>query len=1136
MKRKLLYLIKMVSENVLYGLIIQSLLMSTLMAHEISAQIKPIDQTFVRLAKAEGLLFEIFGEIEARTDYRFVYPADILENKPPINIKSRRQSVNDILVEVGTVAKLRFKQVDNTIYVARPGEETDGGKIEIPVEMAEVRGRVTDERGDPIPGATIIIEGTASGTATDIDGNFSLEAPEGAILLVSFIGYQAQRVTLSNQTSLTIILQEDLSSLDEIVVVGYGTQKKSDLTGSISSIKGDAVKEFPVTSIDQALQGRAAGVQVTQASAAPGGGVSVRIRGSNSINSGSEPLYVIDGFPIYPDNSAYGVGGNRQPSNIMSTINPNDIESIEILKDASATSIYGSRGSNGVVLITTKRGKSGESKIDYEGSMSVQNISNRIDVLNGRDYATYLNTMEQSQGGAPLYTQTEIEAIGEGTNWLNEVTRTGMISSHQLSFTGGNEKTQYAVVGNYFENEGIIKNTDFKRYGVRLNLDNKALDDRLTINSSWSINRTESNNAPTDRGGPGGIIITSLGLDPTVPVRNVDGTYALASYDGRFLTNPLQELEHVTDRDINNRILGNTGLTYKILDGLNFKTSIGADILSANRATFFPSENSRLGRDRAGELTKANRSSINILNENILSYSNQINKDHRLDIVAGYTFQKELNEGMSATNRGLSASHVDQATLGGGTDIQIPSSDRREWLLKSFLGRVNYNLMEKYLLTFSLRRDGSSRFGSTNKWANFPSVAGAWRVVEEDFFQGSSLSNLISDLKFRTSWGITGNSEIPVYNSLANLREFNYVFGGNLVLGLAEARLANPGLKWETTTMYNFGIDLSFMENRLNLTTEYFYNQTEDLLLFVTIPSSLGFESILKNSGSLENKGLEISLNYIPINRPDFRWDITGNISFLRNKITDLGTSTPFFSGSTSSGHLGIPGSWVEAGYPIGVWRGYRYIGLFQSQEEIDSSPSRSGDRPGYPRYRDTNGDGTINPQDFTVMGDPNPDFTWGLTTTLNYRKIDFNLFIRGVHGNDIRNLQQSELGDGVQKINQIANILVDSWTPENRNASRPVIDGNRDFANSYRASDYFIEDGSFIRIQNVSIGYTLPVTKFVRNARLYISAQNPLLFTKYKGFDPEVNNLGQNNLNRGDDYDAYPRSKTYTVGINIGL
>ena len=1006
----------------------------------------------------------------------------------------------------------------------------------IKYQQIPIKGKVTDQNGNAIPGATVLVESSTTGTATDLNGNFSIDVPEGSVLVISFIGYEPQRITVENQSLLNVILQEDLSSLEEVVVVGYGTVKKSDLTGSVSSIKGESIREFPVASIDQAVQGRAAGVQVTQASAAPGGGVSVRIRGSNSINSGSEPLYVIDGFPIYPDNGAYGVGGSRQPSNIMSTINPNDIESIEILKDASATSIYGSRGSNGVVLISTKRGKSGESIVEYDGSVSVQNISKKIDVLNGRDYAIYLNTMEQSQGGAPLYTQEEIDAIGVGTNWLDEIIQQGSISSHQLSFSGGNEKMRYAIVGNYFNNEGIIKHTDFNRYGIRLNLDNSALNGRLMINSSWSFNRTNSNNAPTDRGGPGGIIITALGLDPAVPVRDADGEYQLASYDGRFNINPLQELEYVTDRDINNRVLGNTGFTFNIIEGLNFKTSIGADVLNAGRTTFFPVEISRLGRDRSGELTKANRSSINILNENILTYNRQFNQNHNLNVIGGYTFQKEVNEGMSATNRGLSASHVDQASLGGGTDIQIPFSDRRQWLLKSFLGRINYNLMERYLLTVSFRRDGSSRFGAANKWANFPSVALGWRIVEEDFFQSSSLSKAVSDLKLRGSWGITGNSEIPVYNSQANLNEHNYVFGENLVLGLADGRLSNPDLKWETTKMFNIGLDLSLFENRLNLTTEYFYNNTEDLLLYVTVPSSLGFSSILKNSGSLDNKGFELSLNYVAIDRQDLRWDISGNISFLRNEITDLGTSTPFFSSSTS-GHMGIDGSWVEAGNPIGVWRGYRYLGIFQNQEEIDNNPARSGDKPGYPRYQDTNEDGVITPDDYVIMGNPNPDFTWGFNTTLNYKQLDLNIFIRGVQGNDIRNLQQAEMGDGVQKINQIANILTDSWTPQNPNATRPVIDGNRDFANSYRDSDYFIEDGSFIRVQNIALGYTLPLmSKFIRKARVYVSAQNPLLFTNYKGFDPEVNNRGQNNLNRGDDYDAYPRSKTFNVGINLGL
>ncbi|MEQ8420048.1 MAG: TonB-dependent receptor [Arenibacter algicola] len=997
-----------------------------------------------------------------------------------------------------------------------------------------VSGTVTDgESNTPLPGVNVIA-GT-SGVITDFDGNYELNVPDGVtVLTFSSLGFASQEININGRNVINVTLEPQSQALDEVVIVGYGTVKKSDLTGSVSSIDGDSFKELPVTSVDQAIQARAPGVQVTQASAAPGGGVSVRIRGSNSINSGSEPLYVVDGFPIYPDNEAYGAGGNRRASNALASINPNDIQSIEVLKDASATSIYGSRGSNGVVLITTKRGKQGKAKISYEGSYSTQTITNSIDVLNGSEFATYLNTLETSQGGAPIYSQAQIDAFGEGTNWLDEVTRVGIIQNHQLTFSGGNENSQYALTGNYHENDGIVKNTDFQRYGIRLNLDNKALNDFVNISSSWAINRTESNNAPTDRGGPGGIIITALGLDPTVPVRNEDGTYALASYDGRFSINPLQELEYATDQDITTRILGNTGFTFNILEGLKAKTSIGADILNVNRTSFFPSVNTRLGRDNAGELTLANRSSSNFLNENILTYNKQIGEKHFIDAVVGYTFQKEVNKYTSTTTRGITAASVDQATLQGGPDILTPFSNRREWLLESLLGRVNYNFDSRYLATVTFRRDGSSRFGKENKWANFPSVALGWNIANEGFFENSQLSETINNLKLRGSWGLTGNSEIPVYNSLANLNEYNYVFNGGLVLGLADGRLGNPDLKWESTTMTNVGLDASFFNDRLNLTLDYFYNQTEDLLLFVTIPSSLGFESILKNSGSLENRGFEVGLDGYVINNENFKWNVSGNISFLRNKLLDLGDSTPFFSSSTS-GHLGVDGSWVEAGNPIGVWRGYDYIGIFQSEEEIASNPSRSGDKPGYPQYRDVSGDGEITPDDYVIIGDPNPDFTWGLNSTLNYKNFDMGIFFRGSQGFDVRNLQASEIGDGVQKINQLANILTDSWTPSNTSASRPVIDGNRDFANSYRDSDYFIEDGSFIRLQNLSLGYTFPdIQKYISKARVFVSGQNLFTITDYSGFDPEVNNRGQNNLNRGDDYDAYPRSRTLTLGVNL--
>ncbi|CAN5269045.1 TonB-dependent receptor [soil metagenome] len=913
-------------------------------------------------------------------------------------------------------------------------------------------------------------------------------------------------------------------------MVGYGTVKKSDLTGSVSTIKADAIKEMPVVSVDQAIQSRAPGVQVTQSSAAPGGGISIRVRGANSINSGSEPLYVIDGFPMYPDNAAMGTSGNRQSSNAMATINPNEIESIEILKDASATSIYGSRGSNGVVLITTKRGKEGQSRVEYEGSYSAQTISRKIDVLNGGDYARYLNLLEKSQGGSPRFTDAQISQIGQGTNWMDAITQTGGLSSHQLSFTGGNKGMRYAFVGNYLDNKGIVKNTFFKRYGFRLNLDNDFLNGRATLSNSWSDNRTGSSNVATDRGGPGGIVITALGLDPTVAVYDQNGAYNYPSYDQRFNINPLAEAVEGYDRDNINRLFGTTALTVNILDGLKFRTSIGADIVTANRTTFY-NNYTYTGRQYGRQLEKANRNVSSLLNENILSYNKQVAPGHNLDVTLGYTYQQESNLFNSVVTRGLPSDDALSVNMQNGSKPQIPYSGRLDWTLQSMLGRVNYNLKDRYLLTVTFRRDGSSKFGPNNKWATFPSGAIGWRVVNENFFQGSGLGKVFNDFKFRASYGLTGNSQIPVYRSLGGLVPYNYVFGGGLAAGYGPDRIANPDLKWESTAMLNLGLDVALLNNRLSMTFDVFSNKTTDLLLDVSIPQSTGFSTIMLNSGSLSNKGIEFSANYKITNSKALKWDVSGNISFLRNEILDLGKSTPFFANSTS-GHLGVFGSWVEAGNPIGVWKGYKYTGLFQSNDEGKSYAALAG----YPKYEDVNNDGKYTSDDYQVIGNPNPKFTWGLNSSVKFKNFDFSIFFRGVHGNDVRNLQQSEMGDGVQKINQIGSILTDSWSPTNTGASRPVIDGRRDFI-SFRRSSFFIQDGSFVRLQNVALGYTLPLqNKIIRNARIYVSGQNLFLITKYKGFDPEVNNQGQNNLNRGDDYDAYPRAKMMTVGVNLGI
>lgn len=1087
----------------------------------------------------EQNLHEAIAALSKAHNLRFSYNPNDLKK-----YRIQKRSFND--TSLGHILEALFASTDLTfsednrsliIYKKRTDQskllqpQADAGTEKTSEFMQTViTGQVTDEANHPLSDVTVSIKGTNRVVSTDASGRFRIEGEQGAILVFSIIGYQTQEIALAEQNNVNVILRQALSSLDEVIVVGYGTTRKSDLVGSVATIKGDAIKEMPVVSVDQAIQARVPGVMVSQASAAPGGGLSIRVRGANSINSGSEPLYVIDGFPIYPDNGALGTGGNRRPANAMASLNPNEIESIEILKDASATAIYGSRGSNGVVLITTKRGNEGATAIDYDGSYSFQNIANPIEVLNGADYARYINLLEESQGGSPRFTQEQIAQIGDGTNWRDAILRTGGMSNHQLSFTGGTATTRYAFVANYMDNTGIIENTEFKRYGFRLNLDNDFLNGKATLSNSWSYNRTGSSNTPTDRGGPGGIIITALGLDPTVAVFDEYGDYNYPSYDQRFLINPLAEAREGYDHDNANRLFGTTALTFRIIDGLQFKTSIGADVMTAERTSFYNSY-TYIGRQYNRQLEKANRNLGNLLNENILSFNRQFGNRHTIDLTAGYTYQKELNQFQSNVTRDLPSDNVSSVNLNNGNQPLVPTSSRVEWALQSYLFRANYNFDDRYLLTATVRRDGSSKFGPNNKWATFPSVAVGWRLINEPFVKNTAFADLFDEFKFRVSYGITGNSQIPVYRSVSGLVPYNYVFGGDFTAGYGPNRIPNASLKWESTAMFNAGIDLVLLENRLSFTADVFSNRTDDLLLDVSIPQSTGFNSVMLNSGSLTNKGVEFSATYQMANKSTFFWDVSGNISFLKNRIDNLGLSTPFFTNSTS-GHLGVLGSWVEAGYPIGVWRGYRYTGLFQSDAEGENYSALAG----YPMYEDVDGNGTYTADDFVVIGDPNPDFTWGLNSSVRFKDFDFSLLIRGVHGNDVRNLQQSEMGDGVQKINQIGTILEDSWRPDNTDASRPVIDGRRDFI-SFRRSSFFIEDGSFIRLQNVSLGYTLPLkTKFIRRARLYASGQNLFLITNYSGFDPEVNNQGQNNLNRGDDYDAYPRAKMYTLGVNVGF
>jgi TonB-linked SusC/RagA family outer membrane protein len=1013
--------------------------------------------------------------------------------------------------------------------------------------MGVIEGQVTDaQSGDPLPGVNVVIVGSQQGAATDGQGNYQISAVEVGTydLQASFVGYSDQviedvQVTANQTTEVNFTLQREQAALEEVVVVGYGTQQRRDLTGAVTSVDQADIESVPSTSIDNAIKGRAAGVYVKQTNAAPGGATSVRIRGTNSLNAGSEPLYVIDGFPIFPDNSSESTGGAAPAVNVLSTLNLSNIESIEVLKDASATAIYGSRGASGVVLIETAGGDAGETRVQYSGSQSLETISNGIEMLNAADYARYRNRLIDSQ----VYSDQQIQQFEQegGTDWMDEITRTGSIADHSLTVSGGDQNSTYSVTGNFHRNEGILMDTHFQRYGVRLNLSNDLLDDRLQVDNSWSYSRTSNVMALSNQGSPGGIIITGLQLEPTpASPRAEDGSYNYPLYDGRFQINPVAELETGTNERRNNRFFGNTQISFRLAEGLTLRERLGADYVFNNRDTFFPRTTS-IGMDARGRMEKAERNIRDLLSETTLSYNADLTENHSIDAVAGYSWQDAVNRFGSSAAEEFPVDDFSSVNLQNGGESLIPSSSRIEWNLQSFFGRLNYNFGDRYLLTFTFRRDGSSKFGANNQWANFPSGAIGWRVNNEPFFQSSGLNEVVSNFKIRASWGRTGNSEIPVYQSISGLGVVNYNFGGQLASGLAPNRIPNPDLQWEETEMRNIGLDLGLLDGRLNVTAEYFNNVTDQLLLNVNIPASNGFNTQLQNTGSLENTGFEFSADYSAITTETLRWNLAGNVTITNNEITSLGETTPFWAGvgGPGQGHLGAAGSWVASGYSVGVWRGYETVGIWQSQEEIDNNASLPSAMPGSVRYRDVNGDGEISPSgDFTVIGDPNPDFTWGFNTSLNYGQFDFSVFLRGVHGNEIRNLQQSEGGDGVQKINQIDGILENSWTPDNPDASRPKIDADRDFI-ALRNSDFFIEDGSYIRLQNVSLGYTLPgglSPAFLDRARVYVSAQNVLTFTDYSGFDPEVSDSGQSNFSRGDDYDSYPRSRTFTTGINLAF
>mgnify|MGYP003575524328 FL=1 len=979
-----------------------------------------------------------------------------------------------------------------------------------PVVNSVLKGKVIDAKTkEGLIGVSVQIKGVTNGTSTNAKGEFSLFTGQKLpfTIVVSYIGYETQEIVATG-SPIEIRLAEALNKLNDVVIVGYGAQKKSDLTGSVSSIPAE-LKNQPVVSPDRLIQGAVAGAQVTQSSGQPGGGVSIRVRGGTSINAGNEPLYVIDGFPVYNGDASVNAGVTNGPGiNPLAGIDPSDIESIDVLKDASATAIYGSRGANGVIVVTTKRGSKGRFNVDYSAYYGRQKAAKTIDLLNARQWGELKNDALADAGKAAFYTQAELDQLGEGTDWQAEAFREAPLQNHSLSISSGSEKTKILLSGNYFKQEGVIINTGFTRYAGRLNVDHE-LNSRFKIGAYLSGSSTEGIIAPS------GIVPNILSMVPVLGVRDANGNFTANSSFGSTVANPIATLSLQTNSTNTNRFLLNSFGEYKILDGLTAKVSLGTDIINNKQNRYLPStlyESSPGGNASIGAL-----STLNWLNENTINYKKVFGTKHSVDLLIGNTQQKSRTEIFAASASNFVSDAFTYNDLGSGTTLIKPSSSAVDWVVQSFLARLNYGYDNRYLLTLTARADGSSRFGKNNKWGTFPSAAVSWRVSNEEFLKDSKQ---ISSLKLRASAGTTGNQEIDPYRSLSRLLSYPYTFSNTLVNGLATGSFSNPDLTWEKTAQYNLGIDLELFSSRIQLTSDVYYKKTSDLLLEVPVPFSSSLVSAFQNLGVVKNKGVELGLKTFNFTG-DFEWTSNFLFSANRNKIISLGGAPHFFVTDPASPTT-LPTQIIKVGESVGAF--YMY--------EADGVDPVTG----LQRYKDLNGDNQITQDaDRKIVGSTQPKFLASISNTFRYKGFDLSVFINSSYGNKLFNWTRANLETGTGYTGAVATLL-NRWTPTNTNT-----DVHKAIENpAVTISDRFVEDASFIRLKNVTLGYSLPrkvVSKAKFSAaRIYITGSNLVTWTDYTGYDPEVNTNGQNSISSGMDRGAYPNAKSILAGINLTL
>jgi len=1129
--------IKLMRFSLTQGLVMV-LMMGVSYAHTSTAQ-KYLERRLT-LEAQDKQIKKVFEEIEKATEVRFVYSSQVIGSSQRVSIHENNTTLSAVLDQLLTPLKVKFELVGRKVVLSanviqnklevQNLAENNGESIVSPKKV--ITGKVTDEKGLPLPGVNVILKGTQKGITTNADGNYTIEVPDdNSSLIFSFVGYKSKEILVGSRNEILLSLLPEDKALEEIVVVGYGTQKQREVTGSIATIQAGQLEDQPVGQFAQKLQGRVAGVQINQTSGAPGAGISIRIRGAASINAGNSPLYVVDGFPI--------VGG-------INNINPNEIESFSILKGASAAALYGSRAANGVVLITTKQAKPGKTSIQFSATYGVAKVPQRgrAKLMNAKEFLQDRKSIFEDKikyegytGGIPELYQNPEAYTGKSTDWYEELLQPAGQNSYNLSLLSNKDNFSTATTLGYYKEKGSVINSDFQRFSLRSNNEykvNKAIKVGINIAPTFQVANNPMTSALNNPTGDGfyGVIYSAIITPPIFSPddTNPDGTRKVSFSGPGLFTFPnwKRSLEETTNKTSSTRLLSSAYVQAEFLNDFRFKSSVSIDLQSQKQRVFSPSTVGTIFANAPKLATGAYATTdyTSWLTENTLNYNKTIAKDHFVEVLVGYSAQLFRQEYNSLTGTGFpddAVSWIDAAAIRNG------SSNSTEWSLLSMYSRLNYNFKGKYLLAASIRRDGSSRFGSDNRWGTFPSISAGWIISDEAFAQSW---RKLSYLKLRSEFGDAGNFNIGNYSQFGNINSTNYVFGGSLVQGRSPSSIGNTQLTWETTRGMDVGLDIGLFNDRIALTLDYYDKRTKNMLYQVDIPNGAGFSNIQDNIGEFHFWGYEFGATTKNL-VGNLKWSSDFNISVNRNNVIKLGTN------NTPIGGLGEYSSdiWkTEVGHPMGQFYGFVFDGIYKNQAEFDAGPKHSTSQVGTMRMKDLNGDGVINSLDRTYIGNPSPKFLFGINNSFSYKNFDLNLVFSGAYGNKMY-YSLAEWSETLEGIFNVETYMKDRWrSPENPGAGMVgrSLSGTTAFPRTNQ--DRLVKDASYLTLKNVTFGYTLPKIRSVAKARIFLSVQQAFILTKYKGANPEASLNGLSGLREGVDVSPYPIPRTVALGLNFNF